>query len=82
MYWIWYAPPGGDFHCRRRLVADYRGFRDVPELKDASLIVAVMKFNTLQDHCVAILGVETNCVSIGDPLSGLDSLSIGEFEDK
>ena len=64
------------------LVAEYRGFRTMDELRDAGLTVAVMKFNALQDHCVAILGVETNRVLVGDPLSGFGSCSIEDFEEK
>jgi hypothetical protein len=64
------------------LVADYRGFKSVDELRDAGPTVAVMKFNALQDHCVAIVGVETNRVLVGDPLSGLSSCSIEDFEEK
>jgi len=64
------------------LVAEYRGFRNVGELRDAGLTVAVMRFNALQDHCVAILGVETNRVLVGDPLSGLTPFSIKDFEEK
>lgn len=64
------------------LVAEYRGFRSVDELRDAGLTVAVMKFNALQDHCVAILGVETNRVLVGDPLSGFSASSTEEFQGK
>lgn len=64
------------------VTAEYRGFRNTRELGDAGFTVAVMRFNALQDHCVAILGVETNRVVVGDPLSGLSSSSIEEFEDK
>jgi hypothetical protein len=64
------------------LVAEYRAFRNVDELKKAGLTVAVLKFNALQDHCVAVLGVETNRVMVGDPLSGLSTCSTEEFEDK
>jgi predicted double-glycine peptidase len=64
------------------LVAEYRAFRNVDELRNAGLTVAVVKFNALQDHCVAILGVETNRVMVGDPLNGLSSCSTDEFEDK
>jgi predicted double-glycine peptidase len=64
------------------LVVEYRAFKDIDELRRAGLTVAVLKFNALQDHCVAILGVETNRVVVGDPLSGLTSSSIEEFEDK
>ena len=64
------------------LVAEYRAFRDVDELRKAGLAVAVLKFNTLQDHCVAILGVETNGVLVGDPLDGLRLVPTEEFESK
>jgi predicted double-glycine peptidase len=64
------------------LVTEYREFKSVDELRAAGLAVAVMKFNTLQYHCVAILGVETNRVLVGDPLSGLSPCSIAEFEEK
>ncbi|HWH67755.1 MAG TPA: cysteine peptidase family C39 domain-containing protein [Candidatus Sulfotelmatobacter sp.] len=64
------------------LLAEYRAFKDVEALKQAGLTVAVLKFNALQDHCVTVLGVETNRVIIGDPLSGLALLSTEEFENK
>ena len=34
-------------------LVEYRGFRSVEELRGAGQTVAVMKFNALQDHCVA-----------------------------
>ncbi len=64
------------------LVAEFRAFRDVEELRRAGLVVAVMKFNALQDHCVTVLGVEANRVILGDPLTGMTSISTGEFEEK
>lgn len=64
------------------LVAEYRAFKDLDELKKAGLTVAILKFNALQDHCVAILGVETNGIVVGDPLSGLSTISNEEFENK
>jgi predicted double-glycine peptidase len=64
------------------LTTEYRAFKDLEELRRAGLTVAVLKFNALQDHCVAILGVETNGVTVGDPLSGLTLISTGDFEDK
>jgi predicted double-glycine peptidase len=64
------------------LVAEYRAFKDVTELKKAGLMVAVLKFNTLQDHCVAILGVQNNRILVADPLSGLRSMSVEEFENQ
>ena len=61
---------------------DYRAFKDLDELKGAGPTVAVMKFNALQDHCVAILGVQTNGVLVADPLSGLGVVPSDEFESK
>lgn len=62
------------------LVAEYRAFKDIADLKRAGLTVAVIKFNTLLDHCVAVLGVEDNRVAVGDPLNGLSLVSTEEFE--
>jgi len=62
------------------LVVEYRTFSRLEDLKDAVPIVAVMKFNALQDHCVAIFGVETNGILVGDPLSGLSVVPTSEFE--
>jgi len=64
------------------LVVEYRSFRSLDELKDASPTVAVMKFNALQDHCVAIFGVHTNGILVADPLSGLSVVPAEEFENK
>jgi predicted double-glycine peptidase len=64
------------------LIAEYREFRNVAELGQAGIGVAVMDFNALQDHCVAVLGVETNHVLVADPLSGLSSIPAAEFEQK
>lgn len=64
------------------LVIEYRGFRSVDDLKDNCPVVAVMKFNALQDHCVTIFGVQTNGVLVADPLSGLSVVPAQEFENK
>ncbi|HLH56637.1 MAG TPA: cysteine peptidase family C39 domain-containing protein [Verrucomicrobiae bacterium] len=64
------------------ITAEYRGFRNTRELGSAGPTVAVMNFNALQDHCVAVLDVQADRVMVGDPLSGLTSLSLKEFEDK
>lgn len=64
------------------LVAEYRAFKSIEELKDAGLTVAILKFNALQDHCVTIFGVQTNGVSVADPLTGLSIVPNEEFEEK
>jgi hypothetical protein len=62
------------------LVVEFRGFKDVAELKQAGLTLTSLKFSALADHCVTILGVETNRVIVGDPLGGLTSIPTEEFE--
>jgi hypothetical protein len=64
------------------VVIAYRAFKDVDELRDAGLTVAVLKFNALQDHCVTVFGLRTNGVLVADPLSGLSVLPTKEFEQK
>jgi len=64
------------------LVAEYRAFRNIDELKKAGLTVAVMEFSALQNHCVTVLGVETNGVLVADPLSGLSVVPTKEFDSK
>ena len=34
------------------------------------------------DHCVTVLGFEDDGIFIGDPLNGLNRLSLQEFEDQ
>jgi len=64
------------------LHAEYRVFKDINELKRAGLTVVVVKFNVLMDHCVAVLGFEGEKIAIGDPLSGLTTLSAEDFASK
>jgi predicted double-glycine peptidase len=64
------------------LVVEYRSFRSLEELKNAGPTIAVMKFNALQEHCVAIFGIQTNGILVADPLSGLSVVSAEEFENK
>jgi len=52
----------------------------ISDLAKRAALLAVLKFNALQDHCVTILGVETNRIAVGDPLSRPKSISNEEFE--
>jgi predicted double-glycine peptidase len=64
------------------LQVNYRGFTDLEDLKKAGLTVVVIKFNALQDHCVTVMGVESNMVAVADPLNGLSYWPAETFEDK
>ncbi len=63
------------------LHADYRLFDSMDELGRAVPAVALMHFNFLVDHYVAVLEVTPTGVLIGDPLYGRELLSRKEFAD-
>jgi predicted double-glycine peptidase len=61
------------------LICDYRAFKNLAELKNAGLTLAVIKYNLLVDHYVTVLEVTDKAITIGDPLNGLTKLSPGDF---
>ena len=64
------------------LVVEYRTFKNISELKQAGLTLAVVKFGFMVDHYVTVLEVTDSEVIIGDPLDGLDRMSYEEFQQK
>jgi hypothetical protein len=62
------------------LRCQYRHFDSTSQLRNAGIILAVVKDAFLRDHCVAILGVSDHTVTIADPISGRRSMSYKEFE--
>jgi len=64
------------------LIAEYRVFKSIDELKNAGLTLAVVKFSFMVDHFVTVFGISNDCVSIGDPLSGRAILTRDEFQRK
>jgi hypothetical protein len=62
------------------LVAEYRPFKDISELKKAGLTLAIIKFDFMVDHYVAVLEVTDTDVIVGDPLNGRDKMSYDEFQ--
>ena len=62
------------------LVAEYRSFKDISELKKAGLTLAIIKFDFMVDHYVAVLEVTDTDVIVGDPLNGRDKMSYDEFQ--
>lgn len=63
----------------RQLNVTLRYFKSVPQLKEAGLILAVIKHDFLEDHFVAILSVTSTNVVAGDPLNGLVTYSYDDF---
>ena len=64
------------------LSAEYRTFKNIAELEQAGLTLAVVKFGFMVDHWVTVLEVTDSQVVIGDPLNGLDKMSYEEFQQK
>lgn len=62
------------------LVAEYRAFQTVAELRDAGLTLVVIKYSFMLDHYVAVLEVTGTEVIAGDPLNGLTRYSLADFE--
>ncbi len=61
------------------LTARCRVFKNISELKQAGLTLAVIKYGFKVDHWVAVLEVTDSEVVVGDPLGGLRRLSYDEF---
>ena len=66
-------------YAKDGLVAEYRVFKNVAELRSGGLTLAVVKFNFIVDHFVTVLEVNDSVVVVGDPLDGLKKLSHDEF---
>ena len=66
-------------YANQGLQSEYRRFESVSQLKNAGVILAVMKSAILSDHCVAVLDVTDNTVKIADPVSGRLTLSYEQF---
>jgi predicted double-glycine peptidase len=64
------------------LLANDRPFHHVSELRGLGPTLAVVKFTYFLDHYVTVLEVTDNEVVVGDPMSGLSTLSHEEFRAK
>jgi predicted double-glycine peptidase len=62
------------------LGVEYRAFKNISELKQAGLTLAVVKFGFMVDHYVTVLEVTDSEVVVGDPISGLRKMSLDDFE--
>ncbi len=62
------------------LQCQYRPFRSISELKDFGITLAVVKDAFLLDHCVAVLDISDDTVTVADPSTGVRSMSHAQFE--
>ncbi len=58
----------------------YRRFGSVEELKGSGITLAVVKNAFMVDHCVAVLDVSNNKITVADPVLGEISMSHEQFE--
>jgi len=66
-------------YAKDGLIVQYRLFRNLAELRQAGLTLAVVKYGFLIDHFITVLQVTDTEVVIGDPLVGVDRLSHDDF---
>lgn len=71
-----------DQYGKDGLVCEYRVFKNLAELRNSGLTLAVVKFNFYYDHYVTVLAVDDLAVTVGDPAGGLMKLSPAEFEEE
>jgi hypothetical protein len=62
------------------LLCQFRRFDSVSQLREADVTLAVVRDAFLLDHCVAILEVGDETVTIGDPVLGRVTMSYKSFE--
>ncbi len=62
------------------LKTQYRRFDSVAQLKNAGITLVAVRDAFLLDHCVAVLEVSDQMVTIADPVWGRQSMSVKQFE--
>jgi hypothetical protein len=62
------------------LKCQYRYFDSIAQLRDAGITLAVVKVGFLSSHCVAILDVSEDMITIADPVLGRNLMSYEQFE--
>ncbi len=62
------------------LKCQYRSFKSVKQLKGAGIILAIVRDALLLDHCLAVLEISENKVTVADPVTGARSMSHEQFE--
>lgn len=58
----------------------YRRFDSVDQLKDAGVTLAMVKEAFLMDHCLTILDISDNSVTVADPVTGTRLMPHRQFE--
>jgi hypothetical protein len=62
------------------LKCQYRNFNSINQLRNAGITLAVVKDGLINSHCVTVLGVTDDMVTVADPVWGRTLMSHKEFE--
>jgi hypothetical protein len=62
------------------LRCQYRRFASIDQLRSAGITLAVVRDAFLLDHCIAILNVSDEAVTVGDPVTGARLVPHRQFE--
>ena len=69
-------------YAREGLLSEFRVFKQVDELENAGLTLAVIKYSFMLNHYVTVLQLTNGHVVVGDPLKGKMALTREEFEER
>jgi hypothetical protein len=58
----------------------YRHFDSIDQLRKAGVTLTVVREAFLLDHCIAVLGVSDNAVTVADPVTGARLMPFKQFE--
>ncbi len=62
------------------LKCQYRHFDSIEQLRNAGVTLAMVRDSFLLDHCLAVLEVSDQTITVGDPLAGTMLMSHEQFE--
>ncbi len=69
-----------DRYAGNGIDCQFRHFDSISQLREADVTLAVIKDAFLLDHCVAVIEVGENTVTIGDPVFGKIQMSYKDFQ--
>ena len=69
-----------DRYSAQGLSCRYRSFDSVEQLKNAGITLALVREAFLMDHCLAVLEVSDDAVTVADPVTGTRLMPYEQFE--
>jgi predicted double-glycine peptidase len=69
-----------DRYSAEGLSCRYRRFDSVAQLKNAGITLALVREAFMMDHCLAVLEVSDDAVTVADPVTGTRLMPYEQFE--